>query len=354
MSKRSNRNGNSIEEEEDDDQDIPEEYLHSTQDKNERLRIRTGYRTLIEDLHKKKHELVNPESDHLKEALEVANTLNKDVRTPREGALDSTAILTISNFARQQADNLNTDFVRFEPVEFAEKLVSFIQRENSVPSGSRVRIPPDGWKNLGAAGQKLFSKNPPFHFMAGSFDRDVKLRQRIKDPSNREKDNVADKETIPKKIQSFEDNGGKNEATTAEVERVLDILWKLYRETDENAICFFEFVLNPQSFGQTIENIFYTSFLVKDGLARVSLDEDSLPLIEPVENAEEKGKQQQKSKNHQTILSITPAEWKELINVYKIEEPLIPTRDHISPPAKKPSIDAKVKNGSASRGKGKK
>jgi hypothetical protein len=37
------------------------------------------------------------------------------VRTPREGALDSTAILTISNLARQQADNLNTDFVRFEP-----------------------------------------------------------------------------------------------------------------------------------------------------------------------------------------------------------------------------------------------
>ena len=45
------------------------------------------------------------------------------VRTPREGALDSTTILAISSLARQQADNLNTDFVRFEPVEFAEKLV---------------------------------------------------------------------------------------------------------------------------------------------------------------------------------------------------------------------------------------
>ena len=46
------------------------------------------------------------------------------MKTPREGALDSTTILAISSLARQQADHLNTDFVKFEPIEFAEKLVS--------------------------------------------------------------------------------------------------------------------------------------------------------------------------------------------------------------------------------------
>ena len=52
MSKRGNKNDNrSVEEEDDDDEDIPEEYLHNTQDNSERLRIRKGYRTLIEDLH---------------------------------------------------------------------------------------------------------------------------------------------------------------------------------------------------------------------------------------------------------------------------------------------------------------
>ncbi|XP_076101790.1 EP300-interacting inhibitor of differentiation 3-like [Mytilus galloprovincialis] len=355
MSKRANKNTNNQAEDEDDGE-IPQEYLRNTQDKGERLRIRTGYRTLIEDLNNKKHELVNPENNTLTEALEVANTLNKDVRTPREGALDSTAILTISSLARQQADNLNTDFVRFEPIEFAEKLVAFIQRENNAPSDSQSRISPDGWKNLGAAGQKLFSKNPPFHFMAGSFDRDVKERPQrnpnVKKITDKE---TIDKETIPKKMQSFDGSGGKNEATTAEVERVLDILQKLYKQTDENPICFFEFVLNPESFGQTIENIFYTSFLIKDGLAKTTLDEDNLPLIEPVENNEgERNKQQSKTRNHQTILSITPAEWKELIRVYQIEEPLIPTRDHTKPPAKKPLIESKTQNNTTPRVKGKK
>ena len=48
--------------------------------------------------------------------------------------------------------------------------------------------------------------------------------------------------------------------------------------------------------------------------------------------------------------------FQKLINVYKIEEPLIPTRDQTIPPAKKPALDnkSKLQNGSTSRGKVKK
>ena len=46
------------------------------------------------------------------------------VRMPREGALDSATILMISNYARMKVDNLKTDFLKFEPIEYSEKLVS--------------------------------------------------------------------------------------------------------------------------------------------------------------------------------------------------------------------------------------
>ena len=51
------------------------------------------------------------------------------VRMPREGALDSATILMISNYARMKVDNLKTDFLKFEPIEYSEKLVSDMDLE---------------------------------------------------------------------------------------------------------------------------------------------------------------------------------------------------------------------------------
>ena len=53
------------------------------------------------------------------------------------------------------------------------------------------------------------------------------------------------------------------EVTTREVENALVILRKTYNKHDRYPICYFEFVTNPTSFSQTIENVFHTSFLIR-------------------------------------------------------------------------------------------
>jgi len=58
-------------------------------------------------------------------------------------------------------------------------------------------------------------------------------------------------------------------------------LAKLLKERDHagNGINFLEFVINPNSFGQTVENIFYASFLTKEGAAGMQVDDDGCVII---------------------------------------------------------------------------
>jgi hypothetical protein len=47
----------------------------------------------------------------------------------------------------------------------------------------------------------------------------------------------------------------------------------------EPAIDLLELVCNPHSFGQTVENLFYVSFLIKEGNARIDSDRHGLQII---------------------------------------------------------------------------
>lgn len=53
----------------------------------------------------------------------------------------------------------------------------------------------------------------------------------------------------------------------------------LEREGGQEGVNLFHFLINPQSYTQTVENIFYTSFLIKEKRAAIDYDEDEEPVI---------------------------------------------------------------------------
>jgi hypothetical protein len=56
--------------------------------------------------------------------------------------------------------------------------------------------------------------------------------------------------------------------------------YRMAMATDgEPAVNLLDFAINPHDFGQTVENLFYISFLVREGNAKIIKDEDGLPLL---------------------------------------------------------------------------
>jgi hypothetical protein len=67
----------------------------------------------------------------------------------------------------------------------------------------------------------------------------------------------------------------------------------------------FEFVINPRSFGQTVENIFYLSFVIRNAMAKVEEDANGFPIVSWVEESEGDAD----AENKQTVLELTWKNW---------------------------------------------
>ena len=84
------------------------------------------------------------------------------------------------------------------------------------------------------------------------------------------------------------------------VRLVADLLKK------HSPINLFEFVINPESFPQTIENIFYLSFSVRDARAKIENDRNGIPIASYVDTLTD---DEMELDNEQFILAITQDDW---------------------------------------------
>jgi non-structural maintenance of chromosomes element 4 len=177
-----------------------------------------------------------------------------------------------------------------------------------------------------------FRIQPRPSFLLGSLDKEVvqKVRKQRETKPRKEKQKL-DKEAARTQIKELNkenvlEENDKN-PTVSEIERVYTIL-KKYHKRKGSPVGLYEFIINPTSFSRSIENMFYLSFLVKDGYAKLFLDaSNGLPFIEPIiQNAEQKEKNKQSSNevNYQSMISLTKPDWREIVDTFKIQVQVIP------------------------------
>ncbi|GAA5927953.1 hypothetical protein JCM3775_002773 [Rhodotorula graminis] len=344
--------------EDDDDEDLsPEERTRREEKKIERRRrLRSKYRSLQLQVDDARGDLQNTTVDALTHQVSSANSLFSHVQNPSEAVLDSRVLMATSEAGALKARQLKIDADAFDTDEFLARLRRFLggeaarsdrarRRDRTTGGGGRARgrraasdedeledsqDDDDVALLWGRAGQVLAgeSKRPaPLDFMYGPLQLEIKEK---KARTQRAKNKVDEADRMrPEELQA--EDVAKNENETGKV--VAKIGKHLSAVAGATGIPYLKFVVNPRSFSQTVENCFYFSFLVREQKAAIEVDDDPdseyagdmIAFCVDPEAVAAAG--QPVAPKNQVVLELTQDVWREAIELYEIDEPLIPSRE---------------------------
>ncbi|RPB05178.1 Nse4-domain-containing protein [Choiromyces venosus 120613-1] len=307
------------------------------QDPEERRRIKKEYRTLHRTLLDSTQEFLEPENDGLKKTYLRAEELYKNVKTTSDATLDSRLLVTATDLTLKKATNLTFGggVGGIDNDEFVGKCITFMKHRaparRGVPVEDEQDADEDGisWARLGREAAFKGNKRPATtDFLLGPLS--VTKRTRVMRQQRRGLKRGEGTLVRPVEISQGDEQAENNANTSLRLVRnVHSALANYIGKNDdiaESGLNLFRAVVNPHSFAQTIENIFYVSFLVKDGFVAVQENEDDLPVIFLAEPPEAEDRKSMVVKRSQMILSLEMHQWQEAIKVFDIHESIIPSR----------------------------
>ena len=358
---------------------------------------------------------MTPCSNGLLDTLNKANEIFSGVKQTSDATLDSRLLVSTADLSVKRTQHLNIGDAApgIDVNDFINKCITFMRKGDASSQGARStqrrRIGDDNhdsaeegsadegdafnWEWLGR--QACFPNNlrPPVPgFLLGPLSVQKRVRAQTqrrerlqkRDPRDAvrpeeikagaiEKSENSNLTALCRQIRALLDyvqvEGQKNaeaEATEDMTEDEIRALMTKHNVSDDGGVSLFRFVINPKSFGQTVENMFYVSFLIKEAAASIQFDSNQLPTLrryslpiesvtrliwnlDSTETAEEKKLRKAKEKlrranqeiqvdeeqeeeeqgpneRHQAVLHLDFDTWEDLIEAFDIQDSLIPHR----------------------------
>ncbi|KZT19054.1 hypothetical protein NEOLEDRAFT_1246067 [Neolentinus lepideus HHB14362 ss-1] len=293
------------------------------QDPEEKRAVRRNYRDLHKDTEGANHN--DYTAEELAAKVKRADSLFHQVRAPQEATLDSHFLVMASNMGAQKARAMKSGAGAFDVDDFVAKLVTFMggRSQELPPDDSDVEDLDEGdapldWDKIARKALAKSRRVPAMDFMLGPLSIEAKKRN-ISKRAKLEKN--EEEKRKPQEIHEEDITRSENETTknVVSIERLL--------EQQESPINLFRFIVNPHDFGQSVENLFYLSFLIRDGKCALDTEsgEPTILLCEPpTEDDYQNG-----LKKRQLVMEFDQATWRRAIEVFNITDTMIPTR----PPA---------------------
>ncbi|KAJ5926799.1 hypothetical protein N7516_008572 [Penicillium verrucosum] len=354
-------------------------YYDPDQDPEERRSVRRGLRDLGRELNDTRGELMQPGNDGILNIVEQANQFYAKVKQTADATLDSRILVNTADLTHKKATQLalGDTSAGIDVDEFVSKCVSFMRRgpNNATASANgtqgrrarpgRSQRDPDAsdeddgdamnWDTLGRSACFPNNARPAVSgWLLGPLSVQKRTRQLTQrraveriDPTQavapREmaQDELGQQDStnltqICSEINKLLANNQSKRQEAAErelssqtnltPEKAQQIMDK-YSVADDGGIPLFRFCINPKSFGQSVENLFYVSFLVRDGTVGVSTDSRDLPTLHAAAPFAPSEAQKKGVQKHQAVFSLDHDTWHEIIDVFKIKDSIIPHRE---------------------------
>jgi len=276
------------------------------------VELRIRYRKLLKEIEDTQEELAMIENFQLLGHMMETEELFKEANDPQTAAIDAKVMKLLAKLVRLQAEKMSTNIAQFTYQEYGERMRTCMDMERG-QGVSKMKLV---W--LGKQFKSLFRRSPPLTYLYGALDTStpppvVAKERRVQAGGQTAVRDLV--ETISSQVREVE----RSEDLTEElVTKVFKSLVVKYKRAKRRPIDYFTFVLDPDSFGTSIENMFHVSFLVKEGKAAIMVSEDTgLPVIRPVgANQEER----QEDDKNQVVINICMEDWSKLVRTLNITE----------------------------------
>lgn len=297
----------------------------------ERRVIRGQLRDIEKDLTENRVEYLHPESTGLLDALHKANEVAGSVKQPTDATIDSRILVTTADYAyKKTVQAISGESVQgVDADQFIAKCIGFMRRAEGAMEGPRAapsatqrrrRRQNEGddsddaggddgdmlnWAHLGRSACLQHNARPSVPgFLLGPLSVEKRARKPVQRSQSLKHSNL--KLTQPEVVSPEDVEKSENANLTVLCSRILGRLKKVQRDgqaavekeytedmsqaeinslmdkygvNEGGGVDYFKFVVNPYSFGQTVENMFYVSFLIRDGKAGITIVDNGLPVL---------------------------------------------------------------------------
>lgn len=155
--------------------------------------------------------------------------------------------------------------------------------------------------------KSCFRRAPTFEFFYGALRSEGLVVKERRKRVKIDMDDINKKATTAKEKNLEVDT--EQDSTPREVEQINQRIRRIAK-TQPEGIPYFKFLVDKESFTRTVENIFHTSFLVKEGKVGIKKGDSKEPILTYISSSQEQG---QPDEDNQSVLSFSMADYKRWI-----------------------------------------